>query len=64
MLGTEYGDDIILSGRKDNQTIFIRLQNIEHFVYIAKLPNMTNKEFEDFLDENLPDKMVYEKIKL
>lgn len=25
LLGTEYGDDIILSGRLDDQTVFVRL---------------------------------------
>jgi len=64
LLGIEYGDDIILSGRKNNKTIFVRLTDIEHFVYIAKLPGYTTKKFEDFLIENLPDSFRFEKAKL
>ena len=56
----EYFNDIILSGRIDNNTIFIRLMDIEHYILIAKLPGMSDEKFEEFLDDNLDkDKFRY-----
>lgn len=33
-------------------------------MYIAKLPGYSDEEFEEFLDQNLPDNFTYQQTKL
>ena len=49
MFAAEHGDDIILSSKLNDKTIFIRLQNIHYWTLVAKVPGMTERAFENFL---------------
>lgn len=64
LFGTEYGEDIILSGRYNNKTVFLRITNIEHYILIGKIPGMTDQEFYNFLNTELVEKYPYKHYQL
>ena len=47
--GKMYGDDVILSTRKNELTTFIRIRHIPYSILIAKLPTKTDDEWVGWL---------------
>lgn len=43
LFGKEYNDDVILSGRHNGKTVYLRIMHIDYSIYIAKIPGMTEE---------------------
>ena len=43
LFGKEYNDEVILSGRHNGKTVYLRIMHIDYSIYIAKVPGMTEE---------------------